>query len=58
VIYLLSLPLGWKSYRDQQRDFVSRSEAATTEAGTPSSTEGFPAADIHSNHNDRPTHLN
>ncbi|MGB3447881.1 MAG: phosphatidylcholine/phosphatidylserine synthase, partial [Xanthobacteraceae bacterium] len=58
VVYLLSLPLGWKSYRDQQRDFISRSEVATTEAGTPSSTEGFPPADIHSSHSDRPTHLN
>ncbi|MBN8975847.1 MAG: CDP-diacylglycerol--serine O-phosphatidyltransferase [Rhizobiales bacterium] len=57
IVYLCSLPLGWKSYRDQQRDFASRTQAAA-EARTVSSNERFPSGDIHSDQDNRPTHLN
>ncbi|MBN8983769.1 MAG: CDP-diacylglycerol--serine O-phosphatidyltransferase, partial [Rhizobiales bacterium] len=57
VVYLCSLPLGWKSYRDQQRDFISRTETAG-ETRTASPVERFPTGDIHSDQDNRPTHLN
>jgi len=57
VIYLLSLPLGWKSFRDQQRDFVSRTQ--TMDESRPASTvERFSQGDLHSSQDNRPTHLN
>ncbi|MGB3864231.1 MAG: CDP-diacylglycerol--serine O-phosphatidyltransferase [Xanthobacteraceae bacterium] len=57
VVYLLSLPAGWKSFRDQRRDFDTRSMAVGEPAGV-STTEPFSARDIHSDPDDRPTRLN
>lgn len=57
VLYLLSLPLGWKSFRDQQRDFVSRAETVD-ETAPASADEPFPSNDVASEQNNRPTHLN
>src|SRR5204862_3281329 len=38
VLYLLSLPLGWKSYRDHERNAAAAAQpAATVEAAAPSS---------------------
>src|SRR6266436_4835656 len=37
VLYLLSLPLGWKSYRDQQRNAAAPQSAAMPEAAAPPS---------------------
>jgi len=57
VVYLLSLPIGWKSYRDQERDFDRRSEAtAEPTAETPASTALSP--DPHPGHDERPSRLN
>jgi CDP-diacylglycerol---serine O-phosphatidyltransferase len=33
ALYLLSLPLGWKSYRDHARKYAAASAAAVPEAG-------------------------
>src|SRR6266403_1689637 len=37
VLYLLSLPLGWKSYRDQERSAAATQSAATAEAAATAS---------------------
>jgi CDP-diacylglycerol--serine O-phosphatidyltransferase len=57
VVYLLSLPIGWKSYRDQERSFVSRTEAGE-ELKADQGTGRFPAAGTHPGSDERPTHLN
>ncbi|MCO5128972.1 MAG: CDP-diacylglycerol--serine O-phosphatidyltransferase [Xanthobacteraceae bacterium] len=57
VVYLFSLPLGWKSYRDQERAFVNRVGTANEAKAAPA-VEGFSPPDIHTSENDRPTHLN
>ena len=57
VLYLLSLPAGWKSYRDQQR----RAEAsAALPADSPASelTQPFAPAPHEDEQDDRPTRLN
>src|SRR5436853_1800471 len=45
VLYLLSLPWGWKSYRDQERSAAATASTATAEAAAPSRPEPtFPTA--------------
>lgn len=56
VLYLLSLPVGWKSYRDQERAF-----AAQTAAVVPSASEAaapFAPPSSATSQDERPTHLN
>jgi CDP-diacylglycerol--serine O-phosphatidyltransferase len=59
VLYLISLPWGWKSYRDQERALAAQA-ATTTEAAAPSSPPSppFPPAVADTDHDDRPTRLN
>src|SRR5258707_14965073 len=58
VLYLLSLPLGWKSYRDQQRSAAAPQSAAMAEAAAPPSPAPTisPAA-TDTDHDDRPARL-
>jgi CDP-diacylglycerol---serine O-phosphatidyltransferase len=59
VLYLLSLPWGWKSYRDQERNLAAAQSAATTEAAAPSGpAPTFSAAAPDAEHDDRPARLN
>ncbi len=45
VIYLASLPLGWKSYRDHERNAAAARLAATADAAAPSTpASAFPPA--------------
>jgi CDP-diacylglycerol---serine O-phosphatidyltransferase len=59
LLYILSLPMGWKSYRDQARKFAAAAAAAVPEAGTapPTSAPPFvpPVADAAAD--DRPERL-
>ncbi len=55
VLYLLSLPLGWKSYRDQARNLAAQTataETAVSNPGPPFAPVSEPAPD------DRPARLN
>jgi len=59
VLYLLSLPLGWKSYRDQQRSAAAPQSAAMPEAAAPPSpAPTIPPATTDTDHDDRPARLN
>jgi CDP-diacylglycerol---serine O-phosphatidyltransferase len=59
VLYLLSLPWGWKSYRDQERSLAAAQSAATTEAAAASGpAPTFPAAAPDPEQDDRPARLN
>jgi len=56
VLYLLSLPVGWKSYRDQERAFAAQTAAvvpSAAEAATP-----FAPPSSAASQDERPTHLN
>ncbi|SHM19332.1 CDP-alcohol phosphatidyltransferase family protein [Bradyrhizobium lablabi] len=60
VLYLISLPLGWKSYRDQER--LAASAAATTTAGAAAPTTTTAASAFapapSDTEDERPTRLN
>jgi len=59
VLYLLSLPLGWKSYRDHERNAAAAAQpAATAEAAAPSTAAATfsPAPD--DAEDERPARLN
>jgi CDP-diacylglycerol--serine O-phosphatidyltransferase len=60
VLYLISLPWGWKSYRDHERNAAmppaAASEAATPAAPPPSLTAAI--ADPEPDRDDRPSRLN
>ncbi|SDH57284.1 MULTISPECIES: CDP-alcohol phosphatidyltransferase family protein [Bradyrhizobium] len=60
VLYLISLPLGWKSYRDQERLAASAAAATTAGAAAPTTTTAASAfAPAPSDTEDeRPTRLN
>jgi CDP-diacylglycerol---serine O-phosphatidyltransferase len=57
VLYLLSLPAGWKSYRDHERKAAA---PAVTLAGVVPSNPAppFPAPAAEPDHDDRPARLN
>jgi CDP-diacylglycerol--serine O-phosphatidyltransferase len=57
VVYLLSLPLGWKSYRDQERSFIART-AAGEQRKADHAAESFSSVGMHTDSDERPTHLN
>ncbi|QDW38071.1 phosphatidylcholine/phosphatidylserine synthase [Bradyrhizobium sp. KBS0727] len=58
VLYLLSLPLGWKSYRDHERNAAS-AVAATADAAAPTTAAASTFAPAPSDTEDeRPTRLN
>ena len=59
VVYLATLPWGWKSYRDHERNAAAAQAAATADAATPpnSAAPAFvPAPDAEPD--ERPTRLN
>lgn len=57
IAYLLSLPLGWKSYRDQERALAAASEAPV-DATKPADTAPFTAGAPEIAPDDRPSRLN
>src|ERR1041385_5163597 len=57
VVYLLSLPVGWKSYRDQQRRTAAQATPAT-DAPAADPARSFAQAVPDGEQNDRPPRLN
>ena len=59
VVYLLTLPWGWKSYRDHERNAAAQAPA-TVDAAAPAGgpAPAFPAAPAEAERDDRPTRLN
>jgi CDP-diacylglycerol---serine O-phosphatidyltransferase len=58
VIYLLSLPVGWKSYRDHQRKAEAQAAAAQSPAVPTEQASPFVSAISDADENDRPARLN
>ena len=58
VLYMLSLPMGWKSYRDHERAAAAEANVAT-EAAVPANPPGtFPTAASDADRDNRPARLN
>jgi CDP-diacylglycerol--serine O-phosphatidyltransferase len=57
VLYLLSLPLGWRSYRNHQRNAAAQA-AAPAVAVTPASAQPFVPPGAEPDEDDRPVRLN
>jgi CDP-diacylglycerol---serine O-phosphatidyltransferase len=57
VLYLLSLPAGWKSFRDHQRK-AAASRAAASDVAPESATPPFASAASEPDKDDRPARLN
>jgi CDP-diacylglycerol--serine O-phosphatidyltransferase len=57
VLYLLSLPLGWKSYRDHKRAYDAANAPAVSPTATPSPAPGFIAPVAEPDDDDRPERL-
>jgi CDP-diacylglycerol---serine O-phosphatidyltransferase len=58
LLYLLSLPLGWKSYRDHERNAAAAQSAAAAGAAAPTTAaSAFPPAPSDAE-SERPTRLN
>jgi len=60
VLYLLSLPAGWKSYRDHQRSAAAVAEAAATPADAAPSNPAPPLTSVVADpgQDNRPARLN
>src|SRR6201991_4406239 len=58
VCYLLSLPLGWKSYRNHQRAAATASPAPSAEVAPTTAAPPFPPTVPEPDQADRPTRLN
>jgi len=58
LIYLLSLPAGWLSYRRLEQAATSAQPATTVTAGVSSEPTGFNPPPVSSEADDRPTRLN
>jgi CDP-diacylglycerol---serine O-phosphatidyltransferase len=59
VVYLLTLPWGWKSYRAHERNAAAAQAAATTDVAAPTDpASAFPAPPAEVEHDDRPARLN
>jgi CDP-diacylglycerol--serine O-phosphatidyltransferase len=59
VLYLLSLPWGWKSYRDHERNAAAAQQpAATAEAAGPSSSAAPFSPAPGDGEDERPARLN
>jgi CDP-diacylglycerol---serine O-phosphatidyltransferase len=57
VVYILSLPLGWRSYRDHARNLAAQT-ATPTDAAPPGQASPFPASSApEADRDDRPAHL-
>jgi len=57
VLYLASLPLGWKSYKDQERAFAAAQAAPAGEASTGEPTQTFTAPVSDTPPDERPERL-
>jgi CDP-diacylglycerol--serine O-phosphatidyltransferase len=57
VLYLLSLPAGWKSYRDNARNLAAQT-ATPPDAAPPSSPPPFTPVVVEPEQDDRPPRLN
>ncbi len=57
VLYLLSLPLGWKSYRDQERSAAAARGRAGRGCRAIQSGAAIPGAGADADHDDRPARL-
>ena len=57
VLFLLSLPIGWKSYRDHQRKAAAPA-AMPTEVAPGNSAPPFASVPLEPDHDDRPARLN
>ncbi len=58
VLYLLSLPAGWKSYRDHQRKAAAVNAAPRAGAAAPGPPTPFPSPVASPEQDDRPARLN
>jgi CDP-diacylglycerol---serine O-phosphatidyltransferase len=58
VLYLLSLPLGWKSYRDQQRKAAAQAVMPADAAAPSNPSPTFSPTATDANPEDRPARLN
>ncbi len=58
VLYLLSLPMGWKSYRDHERAAAAQATAAAEAAAPANPSATFPRAVPDTDQDDRPARLN
>jgi CDP-diacylglycerol---serine O-phosphatidyltransferase len=58
VLYLLSLPMGWKSYRDHERAAAAQATAVTEPAAPSNPPASFPSAIPGTDQDDRPARLN
>jgi CDP-diacylglycerol---serine O-phosphatidyltransferase len=58
VLYLLSLPVGWKSYHDHRRKAEAQAAAASAQASPSEAAQPFVPAVVESNQDDRPVRLN
>ncbi|MGY2884617.1 CDP-diacylglycerol--serine O-phosphatidyltransferase [Bradyrhizobium sp. USDA 4524] len=56
VLYLISLPWGWKSYRHQERQLAAQTQAASAPVAAQAAAP-YTAPVAESDHDDRPTHL-
>jgi CDP-diacylglycerol---serine O-phosphatidyltransferase len=57
VLYLLGLPLGWKSYRDQARQAAAANAAADATAAPGNAVASFPPAVSETSEGERPERL-
>ncbi len=57
VLYLLSLPLGWKSYRDHKRVYDAANAPAAATSAAPAPAPGFIAPAAEPEDDDRPERL-
>ena len=55
ILYLISLPWGWKSYRDQERQLAAQTQGAS--APVPASPSPYTPQGTDPDHDDRPAHL-
>ena len=58
VLYLMSLPLGWKSYREHERNAASAAAAAMTAAAAPTTADPAFSPVPSDTEDERPTRLN
>ena len=59
VLYVLSLPLGWRSYRGYARNAAAQAEAAPAEATPPNpAAPAFVSPVAEPDQDDRPARLN
>jgi CDP-diacylglycerol--serine O-phosphatidyltransferase len=58
VMYLLSLPIGWKSYRDQERKLAAQGVVPSDVASAPGTAPSFGPVPNDGDSQDRPSRLN